>query len=279
MRRLPELVLAFPFLVVSAILAQQPSGPPSATPVATSAPQVASTSPTLTPRELAEVRGDVQMARKMYREAISTYVQLAIQEPHNAILLNKIGVAYQQEGDSGHAGRYYKQAIKADKTYVSALNNLGTVEYEKKHYGKSIHLYKQTLQFRADTPTVATVYSNLGYAYFADKQYAAAMDSFEKALRLNPQVFDRHAGFGSIVQQRAVEDPGLFYFLVAKSYAKAGDIEHCAHFLRMARDEGYKEFRSAQTDPSFVRVIKDPQIQEILQVPPPYAGTTRPQGL
>lgn len=278
MRRLPVLALAFPFLGVAAILAQQPPSPPSATPAATSASQATSTSPTLTPRELAEVRGDVQMARKMYGEAISTYVQLAAQEPHNAALLNKIGVAYQQEGDSNHAGRYYKQAIKADKTYISALNNLGTIEYEKKHFGKSIGLYKRTLQLRVDTPTLATVYSNLGYAYFADKQYGAAMDSFEKALKLNPQVFDRHAGYGSIVQQRAVEDPGLFYFLVAKSYAKAGDIEHCAHFLRMARDEGYKEFRSAQTDPSFAKVIKDPQIQEILQVPPPYAGTPRPQG-
>lgn len=278
MRRLPVLALAFPFLGVAAILAQQPPSPPSATPAATSASQATSTSPTLTPRELAEVRGDVQMARKMYGEAISTYVQLAAQEPHNAALLNKIGVAYQQEGDSSHAGRYYKQAIKADKTYISALNNLGTVEYEKKHFGKSIGLYKRTLQLRVDAPTLATVYSNLGYAYFADKQYGAAMDSFQKALTLNPQVFDRHAGYGSIVQQRAVEDPGLFYFLVAKSYAKAGDIEHCAHFLRMARDEGYKEFRSAQTDPSFAKVIKDPQIQEILQVPPPYAGTPRPQG-
>jgi tetratricopeptide (TPR) repeat protein len=278
MSRLPVLVLAFPFLLVSMLSAQEPPKPGPVTPAAASASQSTTPSTALTPRELAEVRGAVQMARKMYSEAISTYVQLAAQEPHNAVLLNKIGVAYQQLGDSVRAGRYYKQATKADKTYVSAFNNLGTVEYEKKHFGKAIRLYKHTLELRADSPTVATVYSNLGFAYFATKQYATAMDSFEKALALNPQILERHTGYGSIVQQRAVEDPGLFYFLVAKSYAKAGDIEHCAHFLRMARDEGYKEFRSAQTDPSFARVIKDPQIQEILQVPPSYAGAPHPQG-
>lgn len=276
MSRLPVLALALPFLVMSTVAAQQPSNPPPATPVAASTSESASA---LTPRQMAEVRGDVQMARKMYHEAIGTYQGILVEEPGNAVLLNKIGVAYQQEGDSGHAGRYYKQAMKADKTYVSAANNLGTVEYEKKHYGKAIHLYKQTLRLQADNPTVATLYSNLGYAYFADKQYASAMDSFGKALALNPQVFERHTGYGSIVQQRAVEDPGLFYFLLAKSYAVAGDIEHCAHFLRMARDEGYKEFRSAEKDPSFARVIKDPQIREILQLPPSYADTPRPQGL
>ena len=39
----------------------------------------------------------------------------------------------------------------------------------------------------------------------------------------------------------------------------------------MARDEGYKNILSAQSDPDFASVIKDPRVQEVLRVRPPYA--------
>ena len=40
-----------------------------------------------------EMRGDIQMARKMYREAIDTYASGGL---NSAVLVNKIGIAYHQ---------------------------------------------------------------------------------------------------------------------------------------------------------------------------------------
>jgi hypothetical protein len=60
------------------------------------------------------------------------------------------------------------------------------------------------------------------------------------------------------------------YFLVAKSYAKLGDAERTARYLKLARDDGYKDFQAAEKDPDFVRVIKDPQVQDVLHRRPPY---------
>ncbi len=233
-------------------------------------------SPETTPRQSAELRADILMARKMYPEAISAYQKLLASEPKNAILLNKIGVAYQEEGNSARAGHYYKMSFKADPSYARALNNLGTIEYEKKHYGKAVGLYKRAIRLPSDNATTATVYSNLGYAYFAQKQYDNAMGSFQKALTLDSHVFEHHAGFGSIVQQRAITEPGRFYFIMARTYALAGDIEHCAHYLRMARDEGYKDLLSAANDPVFSPVIKDPRVKEIFETPPPSRVTPHP---
>ena len=45
-----------------------------------------------------------------------------------------------------------------------------------------------------------------------------------------------------------------------------------ARYLKLARDEGYKEFRAAEKDPDFATVIKDPRVQEVLQVQPAYAS-------
>jgi tetratricopeptide (TPR) repeat protein len=228
----------------------------------------------MSPREAAEMRADILMARKEYFQAAGVYLQILLNEPKNAELLNKVGVAFQQLGDLDRSEKFYKRAMHADKKFASAANNCGTVEYEKKHYSKAISMYNKALDLRSDLPTV---YSNLGYAYFEDKQFPQAMDSFQKALALDPTIFDRRGLGGTVVLQRTATDPGLFYFFVAKTYAQAGDAERAAHYLKLARDDGYSGFLSAQTDPAFAKVIKDPALQEVLHEPPSYAGSPEKQ--
>ncbi len=223
----------------------------------------------MSPREAAELRADILMARKEFEDAIRGYDAILKDEPKNAGLLNKVGVAYQEMTDLRHSEHYYKRAIAADKTFASAVNNVGTVEYERGHFGKAIVYYQKALTLGTDVPTI---YSNLGYAYFSNKNYPDAMNSFSKALALDPTVFDRKGGNGTIIQDRSAPDPGLFYFFVAKSFAQTGDAEHAAHYLKLARDDGYKDYLSAQTDPAFARVIKDPGVREVLQVIPAYAA-------
>jgi tetratricopeptide (TPR) repeat protein len=267
MKSIALFAVALVFLVVSPSRAQQvssTSSQPAAAPAATSTP--------LTPRQTAELHADILMARREFTEAVKAYEKILEGEPKNAALLNKTGVAYQQLSELSHAERYYKRAIKADSSFASPVNNFGTVEYEKKHYGKAISSYKKALALRADLPTI---YSNLGYAYFGNKEFPEAMDSFQKALALDPTIFDRRSETGTIIQQRSTTDPGLFYFFVAKTYALAGDAERAAHYLKLARDDGYKNFLSAENDPAFAKVIKDPRVQEVLQVPPSYARESK----
>jgi tetratricopeptide (TPR) repeat protein len=239
-------------------------------PISATAPPVS----TMTPREALEMRGDIFMARKEYSQAVGEYDHILIAEPKNAEVLNKIGVAYQQLGDLLRAERAYRRSMHADKKFASAANNCGTVEYERKHYGKAIGLYKKALDLRGDMPTM---YSNLGYAYFANKEYPDAMTAFEKALSLDPTIFDRRGQGGTVVQQRSTPDPGLFYFFVAKTYAQAGDAERAAHYLKLARDDGYAGFLTAQTDSAFAKVIKDPSVQEVLHEAPSYASSPKKQ--
>jgi tetratricopeptide (TPR) repeat protein len=274
MSRIALLAVPLGILLAGPASAQQTR--PTTTPVSTAAApasQSQAVPAAMSPRETAEMHGDILMARKEYSAAIRTYLGILHEGKPDAVLLNKVGVAYQQLGDLNRAAHFYKESAKADKRYVSAVNNLGTVEYEKKHYGKSIALYKKAIPMGTD---LSTVYSNLGYAYFANKEYPQAMDAFGKALAIDPHVFDRKGGAGTIVQQRSTTDPGLFYFFVAKSYAMAGDVEDAARYLKIARDDGYKDFMSAQTDPAFAKIIKDPRMQEVLQLPPSYADGKKP---
>lgn len=269
MKYLALFTFTLAFIFVPGIQAQEAPQNQPQTPESASTP--ANTAP-MTPRQTAELRGDVMMARKEFVQAVNAYEQILAENPSDAPVLNKVGVAYQQLGDLRRSARYYKKATKADKNFASPINNLGTVEYEKKHYGKAISLYKRAALLKYD---LSVIYSNLGYAYFANKEYPEATDSFGKALALDSSIFDHKSGFGSIIQQRTTTDPGLFNFFVAQSFAKTGDAERAAHYLKLARDDGYANFRSAETDPAFARVIKDPRVQEVLQVVPQYMNDAK----
>jgi tetratricopeptide (TPR) repeat protein len=223
----------------------------------------------MSPREKAQMRADLFMARKQYDEAIKAYGIVLADDPHNAKVLNFIGMAYQQIGNGDLAERYYKLAARADKTDSNALNNLGTVEYSMQRYGKAIKYYRKAIE---KGNALATVYTNLGYAYCGVKEYPKAMVVFAQALALDPDVFDHKGNTGSILQQRSAPDPGALHYVLAKSYAKIGDAERAARYLKMSRDEGYKDFVAAEKDPDFAKVIKDPRVQEVLQVQPAYAS-------
>jgi len=224
--------------------------------------------PGLSPEELA----DLLMARKEYREAALSYKKLSDENPHNPVYLNKLGIALHQQAALGPALKYYERASKIDPTYADAQNNIGTIWYQRKKFSRAIKAYQRAIAIRGD---MAVLYSNLGYAYFGDRKYQEAISSFRQALSLDPQLFE-HSGSrsGSVLQDRTVGDRGRFYFLLAKSFAEAGNLERCLIYLRKAKDEGYKELSDVKTDPSFAAFAKNPAVLEVLS--PKSAENTQP---
>jgi tetratricopeptide (TPR) repeat protein len=219
--------------------------------------------PELTDEQL----GDLYMVRKDYRNAATLYKKLSDKDPRNPVYLNKLGIALHQQAALGMALKYYERASKADPLYADAQNNIGTIWYQRKRYNKAIRAYQKAISIRND---MAVLYSNLAYAYFGDKKYEQAISSFRQALSLDPQLFEHNSSrSGSLLQDRSVGDRGRFYYLLAKSYAEAGNLERCVIYLRKAKDEGYKELAQAKTDPSFAAVLQDPAIQEVLAPKPP----------
>lgn len=231
---------------------------PQAQPASPAQPPVIVVRPDLSDEQMA----DLYMARKEYREASQLYKRLVDQNPQNAIYFNKLGIAMHQQTVLGQALKCYERAVKLDPTYADAQNNIGTIYYQRKKYGKAIKAYQKAIAIRNDMPVL---YSNLAYAYFEDKKYEQAIGAFRQALAMDPQLFERNSSRnGSILQDRSVGDRGKFYFLLAKSYAEAGNMERCLIYLRKAKDEGYKQLAAIKEDPSFAAVIKNPAIQEVL---------------
>ena len=211
----------------------------------------------LTPEELA----DILMARKEYREAAFSYKKLADQNPSNPVYWNKLGIALHQQSELSGALKFYQQAVKVNPKYADAQNNIGTIWYQRKKYGKAVRAYERAIKLRSD---MAVLYSNLGYAYFGEKKYEESIASFRHALALDPQLFEHSSHGGSLLQDRSVSDRGRFYFLLAKSFAEAGNFERSLVYLRKAKEEGFASMNDVKTDPSFSAVLKLPETQELL---------------
>lgn len=216
-------------------------------------PANAASSAALTP----ELRGDIFMARKMFREAVDKYREM----PESAVLDNKIGIAFHQMMQLGLAKKNYERAIHLDPSYSEAINNLGTVYYAAKNYNRAISCYKRSLKKSGST---AAVYANLGAAYFAKKDYKHSSFYYSEALKLDPDVFERHSGFGTLLQERTVTELALFHLYLAKTYAKAGSQERALVYLRKALEEGVKDRAKIPEIPEFAAMKNSEAFQQLL---------------
>ena len=224
-----------------------------ATGLQTPAPQASPSRPDLPD----EMRGDIMMARKMYREALDYYKKGA---DSSAVLANKCGIAYHQMLDLRNAKRWYQKAIKLNPQYAEAINNLGTVYYAEKSYRRAIDQYKKALRVNQS----ASVLSNLGTGYFARKQYDDAMKSYQEALALDPNVFEHRGSQGSVVQERSVEDRAKFEYYMAKTYAKAGAFERALQYIRRSLEDGFKERDKYLQEPEFAQLQDDMEFKQIM---------------
>jgi tetratricopeptide (TPR) repeat protein len=233
----------FLFAAVFPLAAQQPAPAP------------------LSPKGVEEERARIQMAEKKYDAAIQSYQDLLKTDPKNAVFMNMIGIGYLNLSNYDQARKYFARAYKANKKYSSAVNNLGMVYYHQKNFRMAIREYQRAV---AIDPDQAGTHSNLGFAYYNSNKYPEAAVEFQKAVELDPGIFERNDRAGAMVQDRSVSNHGLFFFTMAKVYARKRDAEHCAVYLRKSLDEGYKDIAKAATDPAFKDVINDPVVQAVM---------------
>jgi Tfp pilus assembly protein PilF len=226
--------------------------------------QAVGVSPDSSARETALERAALDMIHKDYAGAADIYKELLRQTPNDGVTWNRLGIAYHQQSLLGDALRCYERATKVDKKNGDGWNNMGTVYFQEKKFAKAIRTYKKAIALNGDR---ATFYGNIGIAYMNNKKVPEAMDAFRHAVKLDPDVFNDSSSFGTVLQDRSVGNRGMFFFMMAKSFAGAGNVERCVYYLRKSRDEGYADFGKATTDPGFSSVLNNPSVRELLGLP------------
>ena len=221
----------------------------------------AAINPEVTHEVAPEIRCDIMVARKLYREAVECFKAGA---GTSAVMANKAGIVYHQLGtaaDIENARKYYEKAIKLNPKYAEAINNLGTVYYSRKSYRRAISEYRKALALR---PDFAPFLANLGTAFFARKQYQQATASYLQALRSDPDVFERRSTQGTSIQDQTVQERAKYHYYVAKTYAQAGESDRAIQYIRKALEEGFKDRNRFLKEPEFAVLRENPEFKEIM---------------
>jgi tetratricopeptide (TPR) repeat protein len=213
-----------------------------------------------------EERGDLARIRKDYRGAMDFYRAALKKEPKSAVLYNKIGICELLMEELGAARADFEKALKRNKNYAEALNNIGAVYHREKNYSKAIRYYKKALALNEAN---ASFHMNLGTAWFSQKQYERTISEYVRALELDPEVLARNERGGTTARMLNAEDRANYAFLLARLYAKRGDLDRCLEFLKKAKEEGYGKLMDVYTDPDFATMRADARLAELIPPPPP----------
>lgn len=273
------LVLALP-LVFAQTPAQAPAAQQSATNKAADVPAFQQPSSSLDSASLLRVppppedatsaeleqQGDVWRGQKAYLDSLD-YYRAAMKKQDSAVLHNKAGICLLLLRRNSDARKEFHEALKLDKSYPEAYNNLGALAYNERKFGSAVKEYKKAIKLN---DVNASFHSNLGTAYFSEKDFNRATREYQRAMEIDPAIFDRSPSGGVSVKLVTSNDLGHFHYVMAQMYGQHGDMEHCRYYLSKANEEGYP-IKGALRDDEFARLRKDPNFVAFVRSlkPPP----------
>ncbi|MGA7352141.1 MAG: tetratricopeptide repeat protein, partial [Acidobacteriaceae bacterium] len=208
-----------------------------------------------------ELKGDIARAREQFSSAVDWYSTALRFDNRDAGLYVKLGIADMKVGSLDEARKAFATAVKRDPSNVDALNNLGAVYCLQRKYRPAVRYLKQALAL--DEAKAAT-HLNLAEAWMGQHQTDRAMTEYARALELDADVLNTDKD-GVFAQVSTPEQKALVTFMIAKAYAKRGNLEGALDFLRQAKDQHYRDLASVYTDPAFAQLWKDPRLATIVK--------------
>jgi tetratricopeptide (TPR) repeat protein len=101
--------------------------------------------------------GSIYLDKKLFAQSVVLF-QKALKAPdaeeeNLAPVYNVLGFAYFSQEQYDIAIRQYKEALKEEPEYVTALNNLGHVYERKKLTAQALETYEEALKYEPDNAT------------------------------------------------------------------------------------------------------------------------------
>ena len=210
---------------------------------------------------LAEEKGDLDRLHSNYASALSHYASALRVNTNSPDLYNKMGIAELQLKERAQARKYFLRAQKINPQFFAPLNNLGVLDLLDRRYKSSISYFKQAL---ALDETNAHTHLNLANAWMGINEVDYAMTEYARALELDADVLSTTPE-GTVAQVSTPEQRARISFLIAKSYAKRGNLDGALEYLRRAKDGHYPELSTVYRDPVFTALWDDPRLAKIVK--------------
>jgi len=158
-------------------------------------------------------KGAEALLKEDYQRAYSYFRASLVTAPTLIEALSNFGVLYSRIGEQEYAEKIYQQALELDEDDYTILENLA---YTYKMTGREQDA--EQISQRVDRLRQGNPYYHfmLGEVAYEKQQWQQAIDHFKQSVRLNKNQHE-------------------FYFSIARSYYKLGDVEQAKLYLVRAK--------------------------------------------
>ncbi|GEM_PF-2563663 len=129
-------------------------------------------------------RGHLYASLGEWDQAIQDYTQAVTLDPTYATAFNNRAIVYVQLGDTDSARSDYQSALEIDPYYVDANYNYGLMMYKQGDFRAAVNAFH--LVVTSDIETTPQMWNNHGSALHRLGRYADAIDSYGRALGIDP---------------------------------------------------------------------------------------------
>jgi tetratricopeptide (TPR) repeat protein len=131
-----------------------------------------------------------------------------------------LGNLYRRDEQIDQAVEAYKTAIDKFKTYRSAWQNLGIVQFQLAFYDQAAKSLQRAVELGAND---SAIYGMMGYAYASEGEYLSAESALRLAILLDPKTKEWKIGLARsfLAQKRYAESIALFDQLIKEDPGNA----------------------------------------------------------
>ena len=127
----------------------------------------------------------------------------------NFIAQDNLGGALLLLGKPDEAHSHFQAAAEINPRDPMSRSNLGAYLQDHGHLAEAIEQYNRTISLTSDPGLLAATYANLATAYRKLGEDAKARDSYDQALRLNPNQFNAYLGLGQLLEAQNKLDEAI----------------------------------------------------------------------
>lgn len=213
-----------------------------------------------------EKAGDEARAQKDYTQAVRYFKVALKKDRKNWILYNKLGLSELKNNDLNAARSDFKRAVKHNSKYADAINNIGAVDFMKRDFDSAAKHFKKAIALDETRPTF---HVNLADTWFSQNKLERAVAEYTRALELDPDALRQNTKIGVTAQIASPEEIARYSYLLAKIYAKRGDVEGCLQCLKKAKEAGYRGLEKVYREEEFSRIWENPRLHQVVAPPMP----------
>jgi protein O-mannosyl-transferase len=132
--------------------------------------------------------------------------------PRNFVAENNLGGALLLLGKPDEAYSHFEAAAEINPGDPMSHSNLGAYLQEHGKLSEAMVQYDRAISLTSDAGLLAATYANLGAAYRKLGEDEKARDSYDHALRLNPNQFNAYLGLGQLAEKRSQLDDAIYNY-------------------------------------------------------------------